>query len=86
MGEQGAESIPEYLNRLKIHYQGIANPLEKLKYIVMEHNMETTPGINCPRPAPRNTENGLGKNSFHLCICITVYPLSWDSSTSSYLL
>ena len=57
MGEQGAESIHAHLNRLETQYQGIANPLEKLKYIVMEHNVETTPGINCLRPAPRKYKN-----------------------------
>ena len=54
MGEQGAESIRAHL---EMQYQGIVNPLEKLKYIVMEHNMETTPGINRLRPAPRKYKN-----------------------------
>ena len=43
MGEQGAET----------QFQGIVNQLERLHYIVQEHNVESTPGLNSLRPAPR---------------------------------
>ena len=53
MGEQGAESIHAHLHRLENQYLGIVNPLDKLKYVVNEHNVETTPRLNSLRPAAR---------------------------------
>ena len=53
MGEQGAESIHAHISKLDTQYQGIVNPLERLRYIVQEHNVESTPGLNSLRPAPR---------------------------------
>ena len=53
MGEQGAESIHAHLHRLEIQYNGIVNPLERLKYVIKEHNIESSPGLNNLRPAPR---------------------------------
>ena len=53
MGEQGAESIHAHFHRLENQYSGIVNPLDKLRYIVNEHNIETTPGLNCLRPTAK---------------------------------
>ena len=38
MEEQGPESIHAHLMKLERLYQGIANDVERLKYIVKEHN------------------------------------------------
>ena len=43
MGEQRAESIHAHLHRLQIQYNGIFNPLERLKYVIKEHNIESFP-------------------------------------------
>ena len=53
MGEQGAESIHSHINRLEAQYSGVANPLQRLKYVVNEHNLEATPAINDLRPPLR---------------------------------
>ncbi len=53
MGEQEAESIHSHIFKLETQYQGIVNPLDKLKYVVKEHNVESTPGLNNLKPAPR---------------------------------
>ena len=53
MGEQGAESIHAHLLRLEIQYNGIVNPLERLKYVIKEHNIESSLGFKNIRPAPR---------------------------------
>ena len=53
MGEQEAESIHAHFHRLENQYSGIVNPLDKLRYIVNEHNIETTPGLNCLRPTAK---------------------------------
>ncbi len=50
MGEQGAESILAHLKRLEIQYNGIVNSLVRLKYVVTEHNIESSPGLNSLRP------------------------------------
>ena len=58
MGEQGAESIHAHLNRLASNYVGIVKPLDRLRYIFNEQNLESAPTLNhlCPPPAPRNTK------------------------------
>ena len=53
MGEQGAESSHTHIYRLENQYLGIVNLLDKLKYVVNEHNVETTPRLNSLRPAAR---------------------------------
>lgn len=50
MGEQGAESIHAHISK---QYHGIVNPLERLRYIVQEYNIESAPGLNSLRPAAR---------------------------------
>lgn len=42
MGEQGAESIHAHLSKLETVYSGVANPVEYLKYVYNEHNLEAT--------------------------------------------
>ena len=51
MGEQGAESIHAHLMRLERIHQGIANDVQRLKYIVREHMLESAPSLTSLRPA-----------------------------------
>ena len=53
MGEQGAESIHSHLSRLEDQYSRIVNPLDRLWYIVNEHNLESTPRLNTLQPPPK---------------------------------
>ena len=50
MGEQGAESIHAHLNRLETTYNGIANPVERLKYVFNMYIIETTPSLQILKP------------------------------------
>lgn len=50
MGEQGAESIHAHLMRLERIHQGIPNDVERLKYIVREHMLESDPSLIELRP------------------------------------
>ena len=52
MGEQGAESIHAHLMRLERIHQGIVNDVQRLKYIVREHMLESAPSLTSLRPAP----------------------------------
>ena len=53
MGEQGAESIHAHIGRLETTYCGIVNPLQKLRYVFNEHNLESAPGLNDLQPAQK---------------------------------
>ena len=53
MGEQGAESIHAHLMKLERTHQGIPNELDRLKYIVKEHMLESDPSLTCLRPQKR---------------------------------
>ena len=53
MGEQGAESIHAHFNRLEMQFNGIANPLDRLRYVFNEYNVESTPGLNALQPPPK---------------------------------
>lgn len=53
MGEQGAESIHAHMNKLEAQFSGIAHPLERLKYVVKEHNVESSPLLNSLKPPPK---------------------------------
>jgi len=53
MGEQGAESIHAHMGRLEAQYHGIVNPLDRLKYIVVEQNLESAPTLNSVKPKPK---------------------------------
>jgi len=70
MGEQGAESIHAHFNRIEMQYNGIVNPLDRLRYVFNEHNVESTPGLNTLRPEPRNTENA-PEMTHHNCSSLT---------------
>ncbi len=48
MGEQGAESIHAHMMRLERTYQGVANEVDRLKYIIKEHMLESAPVFNFP--------------------------------------
>ena len=50
MGEQGAESIHAHIHRLENQYCGIVNPLNRIKYVVNEYNIESAPGLNTLLP------------------------------------
>ena len=50
MGEQGAESIHAHLHRLEAQYSGIVNPLDRLRYIVNQHNIDAAPTLNSLKP------------------------------------
>ncbi len=50
MGEQGAESLHAHFMRLERTYQGIANEVDRLKYIVKEHMIESEPSLTSLRP------------------------------------
>ena len=39
MGDKGDETIHAHLNRLDKQFNGIVNPLHRLKYIIKEHNI-----------------------------------------------
>ena len=52
MGEQGAESLHAHLMRLERTYQGVANEVDRLKYIFKEHILESAPSLVTLRPPP----------------------------------
>ena len=58
MGEQGAESIHAHMMRLDQIHQGIANDVERLKYCVKEHALESAPSLVSLRPSPRPYKKG----------------------------
>ena len=53
MGEQGAESIYTYIARLEQQYSSIANPLERIKYVYRQHNLESAQELNSLQPQQR---------------------------------
>ena len=62
MGEQGAESLHSAIHNMDHRYSSIVNRLDRLKYIVKEHNILTAPSLNTLRPTP-NTAFTLGRVS-----------------------
>ena len=58
-GEQGAESIHAHLNRLDTQFNGIVNPIHRLKYIIKEHNIESLPCLNSLQPLPKKKPKSL---------------------------
>ena len=52
MGEQGAESIHAHIMKLERLHQGIANEVDRLKYIFELYQLETTPSLVALRPPP----------------------------------
>ena len=53
MGEQGAESIHAHFMRLERTNQGIPNEVDRLKYMVKEHILESEPSLTSLRPTKR---------------------------------
>ena len=53
MGEQGAESIHAHLMKLERVYQGIPNPVERVKYYFKEQMLESAPSLVSIWPPPR---------------------------------
>ena len=53
MGEQGAKSIHAHMMRLERTHQGIANDVDRLRYIMKEHMLESAPSLTSLRPPPR---------------------------------
>ena len=53
MGEQGAESIRAHVMKLERQHQGIANPIDWLKYIFSEEMLESEPSLVALRPPPQ---------------------------------
>ena len=54
MGEQGAESLHSAIHSMEERYDSISNRLDRLKYIVNEHNILTAPALNTLRPMPKS--------------------------------
>lgn len=54
MGEQEAEFIHAHINQLEAQFSGIVNPLERLKYVIKKHNVESSPHLNSLKPT-KNT-------------------------------
>ena len=63
MGELGAESIHTRLMKLERTHQGISNELDRLKYIVKEHMLESDPSLSCLRPQKRTQEHSSDNDS-----------------------
>ncbi len=53
MGEQGEESIHAHCKRLERIHQGIPNDVDRLKFIMKEHQLESEPSLNSLRPPPK---------------------------------
>ena len=50
MGEQGAESVHQHFMNLERTHQGIANEVDRLKYIMREHQLSSDPSLTTLRP------------------------------------
>lgn len=53
MGEQGAESIHAHLMRMERTFQGIANEVDRYKYIFKLQLLESDPSLVALRPPPQ---------------------------------
>lgn len=53
MGEQGAESIHAHIMKLERIHQGIPDELDRLKYIMNEHILESDPSLTSLVPPPK---------------------------------
>ena len=54
MGEQGAESVHAHFMKLERTHQGIPSEVDRLKYIMKEHQLASDPSLVCLRPAPKH--------------------------------
>ena len=53
MGEQGAESIHAYFNSLARTYHSIPDKVERLRAMMREHFLHSTPSLVATMPAPK---------------------------------
>lgn len=53
MGEQGAESLHAHLHKLENRFSGVVNDLDRLEYVVREHNVQAAPELRGLQPPPR---------------------------------
>ena len=53
MGEQGAESLHAQIHTLENRFCGVSNELQRLEYVVREHNIQSAPEIRDLQPPPR---------------------------------
>ena len=53
MGEQGAESIHAHMMKFERVYQGIPNPVDRLKYMFNEQMLQSAPSLVFLRPPPQ---------------------------------
>ena len=63
MGEQGAESIHAHMMRLERTYQGVANEVDRLKYIIKEHMLESAPSLTSLRPPTKRESQKMKKTT-----------------------
>ena len=63
MGEQGAESIHAHLMKLERVHQGIPDEVDRWKYIMKEHMLESHPSLTCLRPPPEKRKCPEDSNS-----------------------
>ena len=52
MGEQGAEQIHAHIQNLDRTYCGVADPVQRLAYIMKEHQLQTAPALSSLQPPP----------------------------------
>ncbi len=52
MGEQGAESIHNYFNNLKVSYRNISNDVDRLRCMMKQHFVHIAPSNVACRPPP----------------------------------
>ena len=52
MGEQGAEQIHAHIMNLERTYRGVADPVQRLAYIMREHQLQTAPVLSNLQPPP----------------------------------
>ena len=72
MGEQCAESIHAHINRLENQYNGIVNHVDRLKYVLVEHNVESTPGLNSLRPEPNKyRKRKRDETAWNICTAVS---------------
>ena len=57
MEEQGAKSIHTHIAKQESQYSGIANELNRDRYIFKEYNLESAPTLSCLKPAPKSTRS-----------------------------
>ncbi len=54
MGEQGAQSIHQHFMKLERTHQGIPSEVDRLRYIMKEHQLASDSSLTCLRPAPKH--------------------------------